>query len=111
MHKTIITLPNDFTDYVYIDIYHRTPEFRVLICIKKKLGKKWKYVGIHLGLDDDVITTIEINNNDVEDQTFKMFQEWLHKDVSSCYCKLISALKEENLDSAAEILKSKIKLS
>ena len=64
-----------------------------------------------MGLDDDVITNIEINNNDVEDQTFKMFQEWLRKDVSSCYSKLISALKKEDLDSAAEILENNIKLT
>ena len=84
----------------------------MLSSIKTLFGHKWKYVGLHLNLNyDDVLRNIERDVKEVADQTFRMFQEWLDRDVSSCYCKLIFAMKNEGLDSAAEILKNKIKLT
>ena len=77
--------------------------------IRGKLGIQWKYVGYSLNLAREVITNIETNVKGVEEQTFKMFEKWMDQDVSSCYCKLISAMEEEELGTVVESLKDLIK--
>ena len=54
---------------------------------------------------------IELNNHDFEEQTFKMLCEWMKRDATSCYCKLISAMNEQGLSRGVAILKEKIKPS
>ena len=90
-------------------MYHHRPDFRVLQRIRGKLDRKWKYVGHNLKLAHEVIANIERNVEEVDEQTFKMFEKWMEQDVSSCYCKLISAMEEENLGAAVESLKDLIK--
>ena len=79
--------------------------------IRREFGTKWKHVGYVLGLDHSVLTNIELNLHEVEEQAFKMLDEWIQRSADSCYCKLISAMNEEGLCKNVEILKHKIKLN
>ena len=63
-----------------------------------------------MGLDHSTLQTIEINDrDDVDEQAFRMLQTWIERDTESCYCKLITAMTEEELRNKVEILKKKIK--
>ena len=76
-----------------------------------EFGSQWKHVGYILGFEHSVLKTIELNSQEVEKRTFRMLEEWIQRDVKSCYCKLISAMHEEGLSRGVEILKQNIKSS
>ena len=63
-----------------------------------------------LKLDNSVLNIIVLDSHHAE-WAFNMFSEWLRRDTTSCYCKLISAMKEQGLDSGVIVLKEKIKSS
>ena len=87
------------------------PKYQILSKIRKEFGSHWKHVGYNLGLEHSVLNVIELNSQDVEQRTFKMLEEWMQTNVKTCYCKLISAMLEEDLCQAVEILKQNIKSS
>ena len=76
-----------------------------------EFGSQWKHVGYNLGLEHSILKTIELNSQEVEKHAFRMLEEWIQRDVKSCYCKLISAMHEEGLSRGVEILKQNIKSS
>ena len=79
--------------------------------IRKEFGKDWKYVGLGLNLDNSVLNMIELNDQDFEERTFNMLCEWMKRDKTPCYCKLISAMNEQGLGSGVANLKENIKPS
>ena len=83
----------------------------VLSSIRKEFGLDWKHVGLALKLDKSVLDNIELDSPHHAERAFNMLSEWLKKDTTSCYCKLISAMSEQGLDSAVNVLKEKIKSS
>ena len=64
-----------------------------------------------LKLDNIVLNIIVLDSQHHAVQAFNMLSEWLRRDTTSCYCKLISAMKELGLDSGVIVLKEKIKSS
>ena len=87
------------------------PKYQTLSRIRKEFGSHWKHVGYNLGLQHSVLNIIELNSQDVEQRTFRMLEEWMQRNVKTCYCKLISAMLEEGLCQGVEILKQNIKSS
>ena len=87
------------------------PEHKVLSGIRKEFGKDWKHVGLGLKLDNTVLNIIELDSQHFEERAFNMLCEWMKRDTTSCYCKLISAMNEQGLGSGVVILKEKIKSS
>ena len=85
------------------------PDYKVLSNIRREFGDKWKHVGYALDLEHPVIVTIELNEKHVEEQAFKMLCNWIQRDVHPCYCKLISAMEKECLNSGVDCLKKWIK--
>ena len=64
-----------------------------------------------LKLDNNVLNITVLDSHHAK-QAFNILSEWLRRDTtSSCYCKLISAMKEQGLDSGVIVLKEKIKSS
>ena len=91
-----------------LDEYCFEPDYRVLSSIRKEFGISWKHVGYCLKLDHNVLKNIEINERSVEEQAFKMLDEWKQRCTDTCYCNLILAMNEENLCKGVEVLKQKI---
>ena len=58
-----------------------------------------------------ILENIECDTQQVAEQAFKMLTKWMQMDAESCYCKLITAMKEDGLSSEAEALKSMISSS
>ena len=58
-----------------------------------------------------IIDNIECDTQQVAERAFKMLTKWVEMDAESCYCKLITAMKEDGLSSEAEALKSMISSS
>ena len=86
-------------------------DYQVLSSVRREFGKQWKHIGYALGLNHCVHKNIEHNLHKVEEQTFRMFEEWIQRHVDCCYCKLISAMNDEGLCDAVTVLKLKIELS
>lgn len=86
------------------------PDYRVLSSIRREFGQQWKHVGYKLGLECTQLEAIELNKVLIEERAFTMLCDWIHRDVSTCYCKLISAMKKEHLSNGVEHLKEEIKL-
>ena len=91
-----------------IEDYCFRPQYRVLSGIRLEFGTQWKYVGYNLELEANFIEHIELNSWTVGDRSFQMLVEWIRRDVTSYYCKLISAMTEEGLHKGIEKLKYKI---
>lgn len=87
------------------------PDHEVLSKIRKCFNAEWKYVGLALNLEHNLLETIESNHQKIDDRSFQMLVEWMKRDKKPCYCKLISAMEEEELQSAVHDLKQKIKSS
>ena len=47
----------------------------------------------------------------LDNSVLNIMSEWLRRDMTSCYCKMISAMKEQGLNSGVIVLKEKIKSS
>ena len=73
--------------------------------MRREFGHEWKHVGYSLGLEHTLLKTIESNVHNIEEQAFNMLSYWIQRDIESCYCKLITAMKKENLNSGIEHLK------
>ena len=101
-----------FISTYYINVLYR----RVLLStwaqglIKHQKGD-WKHVGLSLKLDQATLKNIELDSQHHAERAFNMLSEWLKRDTTSCYCKLISAMSEQGLESGVKVLKEKIKLS
>ena len=74
-----------------------------------QFGKDWKHVGLSLNLDESLLNIIELHPQDHAERAFTMLCEWLSRDTTACYCKLISAMNQLSLHSGVEVLKEKIK--
>ena len=79
--------------------------------IRKEFGIDWKHVGLALKLDNSVLNIIVLDSQHHAVRAFNMLSEWLRRDTTSCYYKLISAMKEQGLNSGVIVLKEKIKSS
>ena len=64
-----------------------------------------------LKLDNSVLNITVLDSQHHAERAFNILSEWLRRDTTSCYCKLISAMKEQGLDSGVIVLKEKIKSS
>ena len=99
--------------YVSLTLGHYCyqPDYRVLSSVRREFGKQWKHIGYALKLNHCILKNIEHNLHEVEEQTFRMFEEWIQRHVDCCYCRLISAMNDEGLCDAVTVLKLKIELS
>ena len=95
----------------YIEEYCFRPEHKVLSSIRKEFGLDWMHVGLSLKLDQATLNIIELDSQHHAQRAFNMLSEWLKRDTTSCYCKLILAMSEQGLESGVKVLKEKIKLS
>ena len=59
---------------------------------KTNISNRWKEVALNLGIPEDQVSTIDINNPVVEDKCHDMFKTWLDATISACWCQLIKAL-------------------
>ena len=105
-------------NYVYIATYCINvgdycfqPEHNVLSSIRREFGLDWKHVGLALKLDKSVLNIIELDSQHHAERAFNMLSEWQNRDTTSCYCKLISAMSGQGLESGVKVLKEKIKSS
>ena len=97
---------------IYIlECYCYQPEHRILSSVRKEFGIQWIHVGYFLGLEHSVLKVIEQNIHEVEEQAFQMLNEWVQRDLKSCYCRLISAMDKQGLGRGVEVLKRSIKSS
>ena len=79
--------------------------------IRKQLGNDWRFVGLTLELDNSTLNIIELDKQGFVDRAFSMMSEWLKRDTTACYCKLIYAMEKQGLGSGVEVLKREIKSS
>ena len=97
---------------IYIlECYCYQPEHRILSSVRKEFGTQWIHVGYILGLEHSVLKVIGQNIHEVEEQAFQMLNEWVQRDLKSCYCRLISAMDKQGLGRGVEVLKRSIKSS
>ena len=83
----------------------------MLSSIRREFGLDWKHVGLALKLDESVLNIIELDSQHHAERAFNMLSEWLKRNTTSCYCKLISAMSGQGLESGVKVLKEKIKSS
>jgi triacylglycerol esterase/lipase EstA (alpha/beta hydrolase family) len=63
--------------------------------LSKSLPNDWKTVATHLGLSDDEISVIRLNDDQVEEKTNAMLQKWKKKKgKDATRSKLIEVLKK-----------------
>ena len=97
--------------YYILEDYCYQPEHRVLSSIRREIGAQWIHIGYNLGLERSVLKIIEQNVHEVEEQAFQMLNEWLQRDLESCYCRLISAMYKQGLGRGVDVFKKNIKSS
>ena len=98
-----------------IDSHHcddNKPTFKELIEYSTEISTRWKEIALHLKIPEPRITTIDINYpHDVEHKCYHMFQAWLQRTTSPCWCHFLQALCASNVEmqQVAEKVKKHIK--
>ena len=57
--------------------------------LSKKLGGKWKALTKYLGFDQDDVDVFDINENKVEDKSYRMLLTWKRRKASSATFKVL----------------------
>ena len=64
---------------------------------------KWNMLGLHLGLSDSVVDTIERDYHTTPERKKRMVQKWMSApQLCPSWCSLVKALREVGLNTAAE---------
>ena len=58
-----------------------------------------------------MVNTININNAEVKEKCYHMFQIWLERTVNSCWCHFVAALKKVKLLEIASEVEQKFSYS
>ena len=77
------------------------PEMKELVLYSEKISSHWKEIALQLDIPQAVVNTIDIDNTQVKDKCFRMFQNWLETTINACWFHFISALKKVNLNRIA----------
>ena len=75
---------------------------------KTHLHQDWLYIGFSLGISQLQLNTINKGQVRSQDKCFSMLEKWLQLDSSACYCKLISAVADEQNLEVAEYIKTSV---
>ena len=79
------------------------PQIKELLEYSSKISHCWKQIATLLGIPYDEITTINIDNQNVENKCLDMFNKWLSRSSTSiCWCHFIQALNDVGLIDLAE---------
>ena len=75
---------------------------KVLRTLESVVGQ-WDRLGLHLGLSDSVVDTIEKDYHTTPERKKRMVQRWmLAPQLCPSWCSLVKALREVDLNTAAE---------
>ena len=61
------------------------------------ISNRWKDVALNLGIPEDKVSIININNPNVQDKCYHIFKTWLETTISACWCQFIQALCAHNV--------------
>ena len=78
------------------------PELADLIKYSTKISSHWREIALQLKLSAPRVSTINLNHQYIEDKCYAMFNTWLNKTISPCWCHFIQALYHVGLDGVAE---------
>ena len=80
---------------------------KVLTALEPVVGG-WYMLGLHLGLSDSVVDTIERDYHTTPERKMRMVQRWMSApQLCPSWCSLVKALREVGLNSAAESISKK----
>ena len=75
---------------------------KVLTALEPVVGE-WYMLGLHLGLSDSVVDTIERDYHTTPERKMRMVQKWMSApQLCPSWCSLVKALGKVGLNSAAE---------
>ena len=75
---------------------------KVLRALEPVVGE-WDMLGLHLGLSDSVVDTIERDCHTTPERKKRMVQRWMSApQLCPSWCSLVKALHEVDLNTAAE---------
>ena len=75
---------------------------KVLRALEPVVGE-WYMLGLHLGLSDSVVDTIERDYHTTPERKKRMAQRWMSgPQLCPSWCSLVKALREVGLNTAAE---------
>ena len=75
---------------------------KVLTALEPVVGE-WYMLGLHLGLSDSVVDTIERDYHTTPERKMRMVQRWMSvPQLCPSWCSLVKALREVGLNTAAE---------
>ena len=79
------------------------PTLRKLVLYSEKISLYWKEIGLILDIAKHTISTIELDHkHSTKDMCFCMFETWLQRIKSPCWCHFIQALIDVQLMEVAE---------
>ena len=75
---------------------------KVLRALEPVVGE-WYILGLHLGLSDSMVNTIERDYHTTPERKIRMVQRWMSTPkLCPSWCSLVKALREVDLNVAAE---------
>ena len=84
------------------DLFFPMELMKVLTALEPVVGG-WYMLGLHLGLSDSVVDTIERDYHTTPERKMRMVQRWMSApQLCPSWCSLVKALREVGLNSAAE---------
>ena len=103
-HATYIHAGNGF-----LDKFKNKPTPKMLSRVKQHFAYHWKDVALEL-LNHADVKSIEFNDQykTPEEKCFAMLEKWLETSSNPCYCDLIKALEQYNLNNAIDIIKKQV---
>ena len=95
-------------DYYLTDHLQSKPELKELVQYSDKIVKCWKELALYLPLSPEVVDTIDVNNVDVKNKCYEVFNIWLRQTCDSCWCQVASVFKMVKLNEAAREIENKL---
>ena len=83
------------------------PPLKDLVLYSNKITSQWKELALQLDIPQEVVNTIDINNNEIKDKCYHMFNAWLQRTVDSCWCQFVLALRKVDLLDLANVIELK----
>ena len=96
------------TKFPAIDHQQNEPELKDLVHYSDKIVKCWKQLALQLSLSPEVVDTIDVNNEDVNNKCYEMFSIWLRQTCDPCWCQVANAFKMVKLYEAAREIENKL---
>ena len=83
------------------------PGLRELVQYSDKIVTCWKQLALELSLSAEAVDTFNVNNGDVNDKCYDMFNTWLKQTYDPCWCQVASAFKMVKLNETAGEIEKK----